>query len=963
MNTTHLTEALLDGSIRSINFFNGRLLSGDDLKAEQQANHEHLHQIGRVIGAGVSFGLAVKPASDSSATTPRLSIGAGLAVNRAGQVLELRSDVNLALTAYSPDQPLDDAGFKPCRNSAIPLGGYLSGAGYYMLVLSPATIGQGRAPTSGLGNNAAVCNTRYVVEGVQFRLVAVRLQQDLGINSVQNPDQLRNRIAYAAFGLLDQPLFNENPFLPNAPSNPWAKLVQAQLLTECDVPLALLRLTTAGIEFVDMWTVRRRVTAPSASLAWEPLLADQNLSHADAMILQFQDQLDALIRDQSTNAKPITIQEYFAYLPPTGFVPASLKWQTFLGDHAPAEIKSVDAGWLKAIFLLSRAMSPIDVQATPRILLDLYNSPDQPDVVLFTRSLQSELNITVVDARTQANLGTSKPPASVTLKEVNRSTTPNSDGVYRFADLDPETYLIEITMDGYQPVNQPVIATAGHAQTIQIQLGKVKPQDNQPRRCITTKIQQIAVAQRSVRFCLLPDSVVFDTRINSSLIPIDDQQIPISVIEWLGAWQTWFAQAYPEETIDRGKPKLFFPSPSRIRTLQEQISDAFARSRSSNSRVFAPVQPSINELSAAMLHDRLSRLPLTTANDPGEKRTVMLLLHASSFTRSYVLIEIETLPDQLFDPSRFSLERIKPAGVKPNYAAMLADRGIRYADELIAMSPQTLGDMLGYSEDYARSLIDDVRAEVITLSKDLRSYDGVDAEIVHKLNDLSIYDDVALANADHASLTNALGSTGFATRLIEQARQRVPADAWQLEQLNLSNDVIAKLATQGINSKGELLTQLATRADLVPIVGDADQIRASAIKQLSASSLSLKPTVNLSDLPTINPTMRDTLAAHNITTADALATMSNADLARITGLAEPAAQTLREQVKDSALATISLNQLAGITNDQVQKLQNINVGELATKTPNDISNAFNGNLELASAVIEGARLGLTRRIG
>jgi len=63
INETRLTETVTKGGIPWINFFNGRLLSGEDLSKEQSSNLEGRRRLGRAIGEGVATGLAIRYAS------------------------------------------------------------------------------------------------------------------------------------------------------------------------------------------------------------------------------------------------------------------------------------------------------------------------------------------------------------------------------------------------------------------------------------------------------------------------------------------------------------------------------------------------------------------------------------------------------------------------------------------------------------------------------------------------------------------------------------------------------------------------------------------------------------------------------------------------------------------------------------------------------------------------------------
>src|SRR5580765_2275880 len=90
-----LQPPLADGGIRSVNFFNGRLLAGKDLSREQAARREADARLGRALGDGVAFGLEVaRDQSLDKPAAPVLNIKAGLAINRLGQTLRLAADVS-----------------------------------------------------------------------------------------------------------------------------------------------------------------------------------------------------------------------------------------------------------------------------------------------------------------------------------------------------------------------------------------------------------------------------------------------------------------------------------------------------------------------------------------------------------------------------------------------------------------------------------------------------------------------------------------------------------------------------------------------------------------------------------------------------------------------------------------------------------------------------------------------------
>src|SRR5262245_35962797 len=103
MSTLTPTQAILDGGLFFTNFFNGRLLSGEDLTQEQTANRVRSERLGQAVGEGVAWGLQVSAPylKDSTSTGLVVNVKAGLAVNRLGHTLLLPADQTLALVASS----------------------------------------------------------------------------------------------------------------------------------------------------------------------------------------------------------------------------------------------------------------------------------------------------------------------------------------------------------------------------------------------------------------------------------------------------------------------------------------------------------------------------------------------------------------------------------------------------------------------------------------------------------------------------------------------------------------------------------------------------------------------------------------------------------------------------------------------------------------------------------------------
>ncbi len=372
-----LTPIYDEGGVRSVNFFNGRLLSGEDLSDEQEAQRQARRLIGRALGEGVAYGLEVSEATNEVSTTqyPVISVEPGLAVNRAGQTLRLsaRTDVGLVRQedAGSPSQT--HVTFKDCRPLQPAL--YVAAESVYLLTLAPAEGKEGQAPNAGYTRIPASKNVRYIVEGVQFRLIELLSADELG-----DRDTLRNRVAYQCFGVEETSVLQSNFFGAGVTSYGLLdRLREGQVLTDCEVPLALLYWSAGdGIEFIDMWSVRRRITKPTGDGRWDVLFGDRRASETEAMILQFQEQVGEMFK--RLNPEDVVAKQYFRHLPPAGLLPVrreKSKAQVFGGFEPKKFFEGrsvqtpvfVDGGALRPIFREAANYDPIDLDNPQSVLL------------------------------------------------------------------------------------------------------------------------------------------------------------------------------------------------------------------------------------------------------------------------------------------------------------------------------------------------------------------------------------------------------------------------------------------------------------------------------------------------------------------------------------------------------------------------------------------------------------------
>lgn len=358
MSIKSLLEPFVENGIKNTNFFEGRLLTGRDLREQKTADREHHRQLGRAIGAGIVEGLEVEIDKDGSdGTPPVVKVLKGMAINAKGQVLEVPDDylmVRLSRTLEVAEAE-GDIFFNctgPPKTSGIP-----NGAGIYILVMAPTAGYEDYAPKSGLqqGGKVRGCGRRYIVEGVQFRLVELDPASLSGISEgiaslLQNlltgtnpakatePDRLsklRNIIAHLCFGTETLKRFAEDPFARKNNESAYISysaiddLNRLKLLTDCDVPLALLYWTLDGIAFLDMWSVRRRPYELTRSTKWPTIASPRRLAEAEAMFFQFQEHVETLIHPGITQSalRSIKGEDYFHYFPPVGVLPlTSAQW-------------------------------------------------------------------------------------------------------------------------------------------------------------------------------------------------------------------------------------------------------------------------------------------------------------------------------------------------------------------------------------------------------------------------------------------------------------------------------------------------------------------------------------------------------------------------------------------------------------------------------------------------------------
>lgn len=294
----------VDGEPRSF-FFNGRLLSAEDLSREQAARDGAERRLARLIGCGVAEGLVVTAAAGSL-----LHIAAGLGVTPSGAVIDIG---NLDLDLSSAGRGASFSGFGNCA-AGLAEGQPL--AGVYLLTLTPAWAGQGRAAT--LLGEVGACNRRTEQPAVRARLVEVQPPSGLGTASV------RNELAVAwlspGWGLTAVPEGGRVGWWMRQRIGGGAA---APGLTADELPLALLQIdANATPLWIDTDSARRRLAEPPGE-AGDALWPTSWAVEMQAFAAQF---LAELMEAKAT-------ADAFVWLPPTlPVTPAQLaQFRKFFG--------------------------------------------------------------------------------------------------------------------------------------------------------------------------------------------------------------------------------------------------------------------------------------------------------------------------------------------------------------------------------------------------------------------------------------------------------------------------------------------------------------------------------------------------------------------------------------------------------------------------------------------------------
>jgi hypothetical protein len=158
--------------------------------------------------------------------------------------------------------------------------------------------------------------------------------------------------------------------------------LRPRILTDCDVPLALLYWTsTNGIVFIDTWAVRRSLVHPDSDGSMLFLEGARRKCEGEAMYLQFQSQIED-IRANESGLETLAAAQCFDFLSPVGILPVSgilslgggtassgFDLSIFFGDNVCSVPSIIEGAQLSSLLRDSLICPPIEIGSKELIWL------------------------------------------------------------------------------------------------------------------------------------------------------------------------------------------------------------------------------------------------------------------------------------------------------------------------------------------------------------------------------------------------------------------------------------------------------------------------------------------------------------------------------------------------------------------------------------------------------------------
>lgn len=986
-----LLEPILDERIQHAHWFNGRLLSAEALQADQMAQRRAREQLGRAIGSGVVYGLTVT--HKTAVTAPTLNISQGLALNRLGQAVELREDIELPLGTL-PESPAASAGlFAPCKAGSD--GDVEAKQGFYLLAAAPTSAYQERVPlhdihASGLADS---CGSRYETAGILLRLVPI----DIGNKSLVDEDvqkklreeietaktsadalsRLRNLMAHWCLGTFDTAKITAAPYahLSAGATNPIGltdrlRDPNVQLLNDGDVSLALIYWTKDGVQFVDMWAVRRHISHSPTDFAW-PFHTDQGQQAiAAARLLQFQQQIADLYANATIKLNTMEAREWFYYLPAAGYLPTAVaalgadgvSADTFFKGLPLVEKRPFDPAFMREITRLSWWQAPLQLKDNPPPVI-VHFPPDETALyLLFARaetlpeaespaveedvpeSVEPEVrtgsfivSVSLADRGDVAGAGTSMLLQAIKdreetavvqgirryysrekkLADVSRSDTASAaygDTVIDPSHLRAAVYALPVGHTDERNKTYGVYDFRSAPSRVGSLIFRI--QDLPPGNYKVVAELTGYVTASEIRQLNRGAEIHVSLKLSKARPP-DDPRLPPPKRRhryFLPPFEEVVVipqEIYPppEEVWEwpRSDPRVTDPPPDELGIWFDEWGQAMREQYPE-----AAINP-------GDIHIRVD--PAYTGEDVVADPYAYMLFGDNGIAQPVLLIAANA------NPGRFaSIASGELTGMDAAFEAELRNKaGINDLDSLAASWSGLVAETLAVSTTAAETVITKARTAAANMRDTLNAFTGVDDQSQSLLEANGLDSALALANSTVTMLTD-MGITRLqAERLLNQARSVVPSNAWSLASntVQFNTEEVGQLEAAGIHT----LSQLQSQANLAQnILGLTEEGQNAINTQINAAqtayTVAPRTSRSTATLAGIGSVQRGKLAAAGMHNIRSIATSNigtltqlfdgNADRARRVSInATATALNIETSVAEALLdANLDINALA-----------------------------------------------------
>jgi hypothetical protein len=960
-------ESVFTDSLKHPNFFNGRVLTATDLRDEQYASVRRGRYLGQAAGEGVVYGLNVTKATGGNA----LEITGGLAVCRSGDTLHLSGEsTTVELVVQEPLEAGTDSPFMVCAPAgSVTLTGVVSTGFYVLAITSASRLSPELAAHSGLNGGAPACINRYEEIGVQFKLIPLTnadLIAPIGATSTLR----RSQLAHSCFGTNELAAVYTDPLNTPAQYGLIDRLRDSRL-TDCDVPLAVFQFRAGAVDFVDVWSARRPCLpgmrpevflsdySPTLTEVFTQYAGSRRAVEAMAFLLQFQNHLEDIRTESGVSPPSVAAATYFDYLPAAGYLPIRTKSThtrrfliaSFFGQTI--EPNELDPAYLRSVFHESFYVEPIPVSGA--IDVDLYTVPGSDDnapYVIFVRRLPlavestepteeeeptqrtGDLQIVVLDEQGD--------PVPAALIQAVRATNQRTGQVFTAKAKG----LRETVGSGYKSkqIENWLLETQDRTRT-KYGSGSVSKAEGRDRLAVYEAVEKIvsyifddvpvgqytvtAIPISSKYYGVSKAVTVRGGAVEYEAVTIREKGIilpgklpEVHVLPW-GVIvddlliDPWWKDIWPwEKDFPEFDPGYIDPAPDDWL----RIDDPF-------------VNPKIEAVLGSHVDPRVAmddaEIYIRQGYDPATPSgAVDAFVQTKDGTR-YPMVVVAA--DNALD---------KPAAVTrtgiPDYDAatfgQLNAYGLGSLEAAASAPPGLIGAILGQSESYAGSLIQDSRS---TLADDFQNgfmgYPGVTKAVSDALKE-EFGDKVGLANASPGAIADAISGvqggeaaawTGFAGRLLSDVQAGVPMESFNISAATgMGVDSVAALNEMGIHSNNDFLNAVGDDAGRAAVrdalgVNDATLNRYldDTLLNVARGQFLTAPQKSIATLEGMTPELATELASKGVYSAGTLANSDAAKLAESSRFSEAELQPLVEKATDYSYGYSTL--IEGVTKGEV----------------------------------------------